>query len=78
MRIRVRIPKLGLTIEEVTLTSWERNIGDAVAANDVIAVMEADKASYELTAPAGGVLAEQLAKPGDVMPVGSDVGVIVA
>ncbi|MCC7347069.1 MAG: lipoyl domain-containing protein [Variibacter sp.] len=75
MRIRIKVPKIGLTIEEVTLT-WERNVGDQIAAEEVIAVMEADKATYELTAPAAGILVEQLAAPGAVVPVGTEVAVI--
>ncbi len=76
MRIGVKIPKLGLTIEEVTLTSWEREAGTAVGEGDVIAVLEADKASYDLTAPAEGTLVETLFLPGELIPIGETVAII--
>ena len=76
MRVKVKVPKLGLTIEEVTLTSWEQGVGASVQVDDIIAVLEADKASYELTAPAAGILAEKLAEPGDVLPIGETLAVI--
>ncbi len=76
MRIKVKVPKLGLTIEEVTLSSWEQEVGASVQADDIIAVLEADKSSYELVAPTAGTLTEKLAEPGDVLPVGETVAVI--
>ena len=76
MRIGVKIPKLGLTIEEVTLTSWERQTGTTVAEGDVIAVLEADKASFDLAAPASGTLAETRCISGDLVPVGETVAII--
>ena len=76
MRVTVKVPKLGLTIEEVTLASWEQEVGAPVQADDIIAVLEADKTSYELAAPTAGTLTEKLAEPGDVLPVGAVVAVI--
>jgi enoyl-CoA hydratase/carnithine racemase len=76
MKLRVKIPKLGLTIEEVTLAEWLCGVGDTVAADQVIATIEADKANYELTAPAAGTLAQVMAEPGQIVAVGTDVAVI--
>jgi pyruvate/2-oxoglutarate dehydrogenase complex dihydrolipoamide acyltransferase (E2) component len=75
MKIRVKVPKVGLTTEEVTLV-WERAVGDIVAAGELIATVEADKANFELTAPAAGKLAATLAESGSVVPVGTDVAII--
>ncbi|MCL4188085.1 MAG: lipoyl domain-containing protein [Rhodobacteraceae bacterium] len=76
MRIRVKVPRLGLTIEEVTLASWERRAGATVAEGETIAVIEADKASYDLVAPAAGTLVETTCAQGDVVPVGETVAII--
>ncbi len=76
MRVRVKVPKLGLTVEEVTLSSWVRQPGEAVAADEVIALMESDKASFELTAPTSGTLTDQLCEEGAMVAVGTDVAVI--
>lgn len=79
-RVTVKVPKLGLTIETVTLTEWIKNPGDAVAAGEVIATIEADKASYEIEAPAAGTLTEQLVPADDAeeIAVGAPIAVIEA
>lgn len=76
MKIRVKVPKLGLTIEEVTLSTWEKAEGDAVAADEVIATVEGDKANFEVTAPAAGKLLKQLVPVGDLVAVGGEIAVI--
>jgi len=78
MRIKVKVPRLGLTIEEVTLSSWERAVGDQVAEGDVIAVVEADKANFEIVAPAAGVLEEQECAVGEMKAIGETLAVIVS
>ena len=59
-KVKVKIPKLGLTVEVAMLTEWKKSAGDAVEAGEIIATIEADKASYEIEAPVGGVLTELL------------------
>ena len=76
MKVRIKVPRLGLTIEEVTLSAWERQAGDAVKAGDVVATVEADKASYEIAAPADGSLVELQVSEGDTVPVGETIAVL--
>ncbi len=54
--IEVRIPKLGLTMENATLIEWRYNSGEHVKRDDVIAIIETEKVTYEITAPADGIL----------------------
>jgi pyruvate dehydrogenase E2 component (dihydrolipoamide acetyltransferase) len=65
----VEMPKLGNTVEECLLTAWRRHKGDAVAAGDVIADVETDKASFEITAPADGILLDTFFDEGALVPV---------
>ena len=60
------------------LINWLRDIGDAVAANDVIAEVEADKATVEIEAGSDGVVLELRAEPGDEIGEGSVIAVIGA
>jgi 2-oxoglutarate dehydrogenase E2 component (dihydrolipoamide succinyltransferase) len=76
MKVRVRVPKVGLTVEQVTFTSWEKKEGDRVSADDVIAIVEGDKASFEITAPVAGTLTQCMAAVGDTLPIGTDIAVI--
>ena len=76
MKIRVKVPKVGLTVEEVTLSTWEKQEGDTVAADETIATVEGDKATFEVTTPAGGKLLKRLASEGDVVPVGGEIALV--
>jgi 2-oxoglutarate dehydrogenase E2 component (dihydrolipoamide succinyltransferase) len=67
----VVIPRLGEGIIEATLTKWLKNEGDSVTAEEPIAEIATDKVDSEITAPVAGVLAKQIAKEGDVVPVGN-------
>ncbi|MEP9351883.1 biotin/lipoyl-containing protein [Xanthobacter sp. KR7-225] len=76
MKIRVKVPKVGLTVEEVTLSTWEKQEGDNVGADETIATVEGDKATFEVTSPAAGKLLKQLASEGDVVPVGGEIALV--
>lgn len=76
MRFRVKVPKVGLTVEEVTLTTWEKREGEAVAAEEVIATVEGDKASFEIVSPASGTLVKQVAPVGEVLPIGAEIAIV--
>ena len=77
-KIKVKIPQLGLTTEEAAVTEWLKGEGDAVEAGDVIANIEADKASYEIEAPAAGTLSKILAEADDseMLPIGTEIAII--
>lgn len=60
------------------LINWLKNVGDAVNAGEVIAEVEADKATIEIEAPAAGVLVAASAQPGDSLPAGAVIGQIGA
>jgi pyruvate/2-oxoglutarate dehydrogenase complex dihydrolipoamide acyltransferase (E2) component len=76
MKIRVKVPKVGLTVEEVKLLSWEKSEGETVTFEETIAVVEGDKASFEVVAPSAGILTKQIATVGDLLPVGSEIAII--
>lgn len=76
MKVRIKVPKMGLTVEEVTFTSWERPAGSYVKTGDIIALVEADKASIEIVSPTDGILKEQTAGEGDILPVGETIGIL--
>jgi pyruvate dehydrogenase E2 component (dihydrolipoamide acetyltransferase) len=73
----IRIPKLGLS-EYADLVSWEVAVGESVAAGDVVAVLESEKASAEIESPASGVLLETYVAEGEEISVdiGRPLGVV--
>jgi pyruvate dehydrogenase E2 component (dihydrolipoamide acetyltransferase) len=69
MAISVDVPKLGNTVEECIISRWCKRPGELVAAGDVVAEIETDKATFEVTAPSGGTLLERFFEEGGVAPV---------
>jgi pyruvate dehydrogenase E2 component (dihydrolipoamide acetyltransferase) len=69
MATPVEIPKLGNSVEECIIGRWLKRPGDAVAAGDVVAEIETDKTTFEVTAPVGGKLLATFFEEGAVVPV---------
>jgi pyruvate dehydrogenase E2 component (dihydrolipoamide acetyltransferase) len=67
---------LSPTMEEGRLVEWKKQEGEPVAAGDVLAEVETDKAVMELVARVSGVLLRQTVKAGQTVPVSAPVGVI--
>jgi pyruvate dehydrogenase E2 component (dihydrolipoamide acetyltransferase) len=65
------MPNLGFDVQEARLIEWLKQPGDAVQKGEVLAIVESDKANVELESIAGGVLLEQLVRPGVEVPVGA-------
>ncbi|GAB1422516.1 pyruvate dehydrogenase complex dihydrolipoamide acetyltransferase [Anaerolineales bacterium] len=60
------------------LLNWLKNAGDAVSAGELLAEVEADKATFEVEAPADGVLLETRAEIGDKLSEGDVIAIIGA
>ena len=67
--IEVKVPAVGESITEVTVSVWNKKSGDVVKLDEVICELESDKATFELPAEATGVL-EIVAEPGAVVAIG--------
>ena len=61
-----------------TLLNWLKNVGDAVNKGDIIAEIEADKATVEVEAPESGTISALNAKAGDTLTTGQVIGTIGA
>ncbi|MET3501988.1 2-oxoglutarate dehydrogenase E2 component (dihydrolipoamide succinyltransferase) [Mucilaginibacter rubeus] len=72
MSLAIKVPTVGESITEVTLSSWKKKDGDHVEMDEVIAELESDKATFELTAEKAGTL-KIVANEGDVLPIGAVV-----
>jgi hypothetical protein len=56
----ITMPQLGETVTEGTITRWLKQVGDAVAEDEVLFEVSTDKVDSEVPSPAGGVLSEIL------------------
>lgn len=75
MDIEIRVPSLGESENEATLIAWLKQEGEAVEVDDVIAEIESDKITMEITAFEAGVLktvykeSDSIVTPGEVIAI---------
>ncbi len=76
MAIELKVPSVGESITEVQMGEWLKGEGDAVSRDEVIAKIETDKVTVDLTAPADGVLSQIKVKKGQTANVGDVVAYV--
>ena len=72
--IEIKVPPLGESITEATVSRWLKNEGDAVAIGDTLVELETDKITVEVPALNAGVLRKRLKSDGDVVQVAETLG----
>ena len=70
----IKVPPLGESIVEATISRWTKAEGDAVAAGETLVELETDKITVEVPAVAAGTLGKRLKQEGDVVKVGDVLG----
>ena len=74
--IKLGMPKWGLSMTEGTVVQWLAEEGTELKNGDEVIEVESEKINNAVEAPTPGVLRRQVAKEGDVLPVGGLLGVI--
>jgi pyruvate dehydrogenase E2 component (dihydrolipoamide acetyltransferase) len=69
----VAMPRLSDSMEEGTVLSWLKRVGDQVAVGEELVEIETDKANMVYEADVAGTLLEILAKEGESHPVGTPI-----
>src|SRR5512132_4406788 len=70
----IKVPPLGESIVEATVSRWLKQEGDAVAAGDTLVELETDKITVEVPALSAGVLSKRARNEGDVVKVDELLG----
>ena len=70
--IKMMVPAVGESINEVTISSWLKKDGDVVELDEVIAEIDSDKATFDLTAESSGKLKIE-AQEGDTLEIGAPI-----
>ena len=70
----IKVPPLGESIVEATVSRWQKKEGDAVAAGDTLVELDTDKITVEVPALKPGVLAKHAKNEGDVVHVDDVLG----
>ena len=69
MAFELKMPQLGLTMEEGTVSKWIKHEGDEVKVGDVVVEITTDKLTNEVTSEAEGTMLKIVAQEGDDVPV---------
>jgi 2-oxoglutarate dehydrogenase E2 component (dihydrolipoamide succinyltransferase) len=72
--MELKVPSAGESITEVQIGEWYHAEGDVVAADQPVVVIETEKATLEVTAPAAGKLVRILKRTGEVAKPGEVIG----
>ncbi len=75
-QIEIRLPKMGESVTEATITNWLKNVGDTVALDEPLVEVATDKVDNELPSEAEGVLIQRLFEKDQVAQVGDVIAII--
>lgn len=75
MAIRITVPSIGESINEVTLLKWVKKTGEYVERDEVLAELESEKATFEVNAEQAGLLTTEV-NEGDSLKIGDEIGTI--
>lgn len=78
MTVELKVPAVGESITEVEIGDWLKAEGASVAQDETLAVIETEKATVELPAPAAGWLTKILKPTGATAKVGEVIGLLEA
>ena len=70
------MPKLGHLMEEGTVTSWHKGVGDALHKGDIFLLIETEKTTVEVDSPFDGILSKILVQAGQTAAVGTPLALI--
>ena len=74
--IEIRLPKMGESVTEATITNWLKNIGDTISLDEPLVEVATDKVDNELPSEASGVLVKRLFEKDQVAQVGDVIAII--
>lgn len=75
-RFELKLPKMGESVAEATITNWLKNVGDTIEMDEPVLEIATDKVDSEVPSEVSGTLVEQLFSVDDVVEVGAVLAVI--
>ena len=75
-RFELKLPKMGESVAEATITSWLKEVGEDVELDDAIVEVATDKVDSEVPCEVEGTLVEILFTKDDVVKVGQTIAII--
>ena len=75
-KFELKLPKMGESVAEATITSWLKNVGDTIEMDDPVLEIATDKVDSEVPSEVDGVLVERFFNVDDVVQVGQVLAII--
>ncbi len=75
-KFELKLPKMGESVAEATITNWLKNVGDTIAADEAVLEIATDKVDSEIPSEVSGTLTEILFQVNDVVKVGQTIAII--
>jgi 2-oxoglutarate dehydrogenase E2 component (dihydrolipoamide succinyltransferase) len=75
-RFELKLPKMGESVAEATITSWLKEVGDTIELDEAVVEIATDKVDSEVPSEVEGTLVEILYQKDDVVAVGEVIAII--
>lgn len=75
-KFELKLPKMGESVAEATITSWLKDVGETIEADEAVLEIATDKVDSEVPSEVDGILVEKLFDVDDVVQVGQTIAVI--
>jgi 2-oxoglutarate dehydrogenase E2 component (dihydrolipoamide succinyltransferase) len=75
-RFELKLPKMGESVAEATITNWLKQVGDKIEADEAVLEIATDKVDSEVPSEVSGILIEQLFAKDDLVQVGQTIAII--
>ncbi|MFD1064059.1 dihydrolipoamide acetyltransferase family protein [Winogradskyella litorisediminis] len=75
-KFELKLPKMGESVAEATITSWLKDVGETIEADEAVLEIATDKVDSEVPSEVDGVLVEKLFDVDDVVQVGQTIAII--
>jgi len=75
-KYELKLPKMGESVAEATITTWLKEVGETIDADDIVLEIATDKVDTEVPCEVEGVLREKLFEEGEVIQVGQVIAII--
>jgi 2-oxoglutarate dehydrogenase E2 component (dihydrolipoamide succinyltransferase) len=75
-KFELKLPKMGESVAEATITNWLKNVGETIAADEAVLEIATDKVDSEVPSEVSGTLIEILFQVNDVVKVGQTIAII--
>lgn len=76
MKVRLKLARIGMNMEEGTIVKWHVSAGQAFKTGDILYEVETEKVTNEVEAPGNGTMVEILVGEDEIAEVGQDVCIV--